>query len=161
MSHKTTDLCDAYEGRVRLAAPLFQAFGGLVSFSGPIATVRVYEDNSLVRERFSTYGQGRVLIVDGGGSRRCALIGDRLAQLGLENGWAGAIVHGCIRDAAEINAMAFGIRALGTCPLRSTKGNGGEIDVPVFFADVLFRPGEHVYVDADGILVAEQALGVG
>jgi regulator of ribonuclease activity A len=157
MPYKTTDLCDRFEGRVRLAAPVFRGFGRATAFSGRIATVRTFEDNVLVQRALEADGRGKVLVVDGGGSIRCALMGDRLVQIGIDHGWAGAIVHGCIRDAAEIDAMPFGIRALGACPQRSAKRAVGELDVAVDFAGITFRPGEFVYVDADGILVSDVA----
>jgi regulator of ribonuclease activity A len=156
--YKTTDLCDAFETRVKLAAPVFRAFGKRTAFSGEIATVRVFEDNSLVRDVLATDGDGRVLVVDGAGSRRCALMGDLVAQLGVDHGWSGAIIHGCIRDSAEIDAMDFGVRAIGTCPFRSIRRGVGERNVPVFFAGVAFLPGAYVYVDDDGILVASERL---
>jgi regulator of ribonuclease activity A len=155
--YKTADLCDEHRDRVRLVEPVFRAYGR-AAFSGPIATVRVFEDNALVRETFSTEGRGRVLVVDGAGSMRAALIGDRLAQLAVDHGWAGAIVHGPVRDVADIAAMPFGVRALGTCPFKSTTPTPGEANVTVFFAGVSFSPGEYVYVDEDGILVSTQPL---
>lgn len=157
MPFKTADICDEHPDRVRLVDPVFRAFGR-VAFSGPIATVRVFEDNSLVRETFNTDGQGRVLVVDAGGSLRAAMIGDRLAQMAVDHGWAGAIVNGAVRDTADIAQMPFGVRALGTCPFKSSRRNPGESNVVVSFAGVSFVPGQHVYVDEDGILVSETPL---
>lgn len=157
MAYKTSDICDVHASRIRLAAPIFRTFG-LVSFSGPIATVRVFDDNVLVRATFGTPGRGRVLVVDAAASLRCAMIGDRLAKLGLDNGWVGAIVNGAIRDAADIDTMPFGVRALGTCPLKSGREGRGEVEVPVYFAGVAFVPGEYLYADADAVLVSEQPL---
>jgi regulator of ribonuclease activity A len=157
MPYKTADICDEHPDRVRLVAPVFRAYGR-PAFSGAIATVRVFEDNALVREAFSTEGHGRVLVVDGAGSMQAALIGDRLAQLAVDHGWAGAIVHGPVRDVADIATMPFGIRALGTCPFKSRKRTPGETNVTVFFGGVAFTPGEYVYVDEDGILVSADPL---
>ena len=123
-----------------LAEPGFLDYGGRRSFSGPISTVRAPEDNSLVRKALEEPGQGRVLVVDGGGSRRCALVGDQLAALAQKNGWAGVVVNGCIRDAEEVGRTAIGVKALGTHPR------------------VTFRPGHYLYADADGIVTSETAL---
>lgn len=158
MSFKTADLCDRHEGHVRVVAPLFRAYGGALSFHGRIATVKVFEDNVLVRSALAAEGGGRVLVVDGGGSLRCALVGDQLAALGQANGWAGIVVWGCIRDSQAIAAMPIGVRALGTHPLRSVKQGAGYSDIPVSFGGVTFVPGHHLYADEDGIVVAESAL---
>jgi regulator of ribonuclease activity A len=156
----TADLCDAFPGRVRVAAPLFRDWGGISSFAGPIETLRVFEDNALVREMLENEGRGRVLVVDGGGSLRAALVGGRLAALARDNGWSGIIVHGCIRDAVEIGATPVGVRALGTSPMKSAKTGAGERSVAVTFAGVTFRPGEWLYADADGIVVADGELPI-
>lgn len=150
----TTDLSDEHEGLVQVAEPLFMPFGAAERFAGPIATARVHEDNVMVRARLSTPGEGRVLVVDGGGSLRCALVGDVLAGLGIENGWSGIVINGCVRDSAVLDTMDIGIRALAALPNRSRKNGWGEDDVDVRFAGVDFRPGEWLYADADGILVA-------
>ncbi len=120
--------------------------------------MRCFEDNSRVKEAVEGPGEGKVLVVDGGGSRRRALLGDKLGEAAVRNGWAGVIIHGCIRDSAELGRMDLGIRALGTMPLRSDKRGEGERDVPVRFAGVTFRPGEFVYVDEDGVIVGPTAL---
>src|SRR5262245_55003007 len=111
MTFQTADLCDAHEGRIRVLAPMFRSFGGRRAFGGAIATLKVFEDNSLVRSALEGPGQGRVLVVDGGGSQRCALVGDQLALLGVKNGWAGVIVYGCIRDSRPIGEMDLGVFA--------------------------------------------------
>ncbi len=158
MSYKTTDLCDEFSDRLRIASPIFQDYGGKRLFNGPVSTVKVFEDNSLVRAALEEPGEGRVLVVDGGGSLRCALVGDQLALLGQQNGWAGIVVYGCIRDSADIAQLAIGVKALNTHPLKSVKRGIGERDVPVTFAGVTIRPGEYLYADEDGIVVAETAL---
>ena len=154
----TADLCDAFPGRVRVVAPLFRDWGGISSFSGPIETIRVFEDNALVRQVLEGEGHGRVLVVDGGGSLRTALVGGRLAALARDHGWTGMLVHGCIRDAVEIGATAVGVRALASSPMRSGRTGEGERGVLVTFAGVTFTPGEWLYADADGIVVADGEL---
>jgi regulator of ribonuclease activity A len=150
----TADLYDQHEDQVQVALPLFRDYGGRKTFSGQVVTVRVYEDNSLVRAALSEPGQGKVLVIDGGASLRCALVGDLLAQLGKDNGWEGIIVSGCIRDSSVITGIDIGVKALATNPRKSVKKGIGNRDVPVTFAEVTFNPGNYVYADADGILVS-------
>lgn len=162
----TTDLLDAHEtllanGQVQVAAPLLRSYGGRARCHGSITTLKLFEDNSLVRSTLGQPGRGRVLVVDGGGSLRCALLGDQLAQLAVDNGWAGVVVHGCIRDSKAIADMDLGVWALATQPLKSVKRNVGEIDLPVVFAGVRFQPGAWLYADEDGLIVATEALSVG
>ncbi|MCP3136506.1 ribonuclease E activity regulator RraA [Pyxidicoccus xibeiensis] len=161
LDFKTADLCDAHSGTAhfQVAEPGFLDYGGHRSFAGPISTVRAPEDNSLVRKALEEPGQGRVLVVDGGGSRRCALVGDQLAALAQKNGWAGVVVNGCIRDSEDVGRTAIGVKALGTHPLKSSKRNEGQRDVEVRFAGVTFQPGHHLYADADGIVVSAVPLG--
>ena len=156
MTFATADLCDELGPRARVAEPLFRDFGGRRAFHGPITTVRVFEDNVLVREALGEPGRGRVLVVDGAGSLGCALVGDMLARLAHENGWAGVVVHGAIRDSAEISAVPVGLKALATCPRRSGKTGLGERGVPVAFAGVSFEPGHLLYADPDGIVVVDE-----
>lgn len=131
----------------------FRQFGGVTSLDGVIATVRCFEDNVLVKQRVATPGEGRVLVVDGGGSLRIALVGDNVASLACDNGWAGLIIHGCVRDSANLRGLAIGIKALGTHPKPSAKNGDGEIDVPVTFGGVTFEPGARVASDDDGIVI--------
>ena len=158
MTKGTADLCDEHGDALQVCEPVFRKFGGKRAFDGLVSTVRCFEDNSLVKEAVEGPGAGRVLVVDGGGSRRRALFGDKLGTAAVKNGWAGVIIHGCIRDSAELGLMNLGIRALGTMPLRSVKRGEGERDVPVRFAGVTFRPGDHVYADEDGVVVSHAAL---
>ncbi len=158
MNNKTTDICDEYSARVRIATPMFRDYGGRKLFEGPVTTVKVFEDNSLVRQALEEAGEGRVLVVDGGGSMRCALLGDQLAALGRQNGWSGVVVYGCIRDAADIATIDLGVKALTTHPLKSVKKGVGERDVPVTFAGITIQPGDYLYADEDGIVVADVAL---
>lgn len=155
----TADLCDAHGDRVRVVEPMFRDFGAVRVFEGSIATVKCHEDNSLVRAALEEPGNGRVLVVDGGGSKRCALVGDQLAVLGVKNGWAGVIVYGCIRDSAAIGALPLGVRALDTNPRKSVKKGAGDRDIPITFGGVTFVPGQYVYADEDGIIVADTKLG--
>ena len=157
----TADLYDQYGEQLRVAAPLFGDFGGRDAFGGPLSTVKVFEDNSLVRAALEEDGAGRVLVVDGGGSLRCALVGDMLAKLGADNGWAGIVVNGCVRDSVALAGLDIGIKALATNPRKSVKRGEGQRDVPVHFAEVAFRPGEYLYADLDGLLVSEHALDPG
>ncbi|WP_126444408.1 ribonuclease E activity regulator RraA [Sulfuricystis multivorans] len=158
MQYATSDLCDAHEGKVRVAAPIFRSFGGRKAFHGQIATLKLFEDNGLVRQALETPGAERVLVIDGGGSLRCALLGDQLAALAVKNGWAGVVVWGCIRDSAAIAAMDLGVLALATHPQKTVKKNLGEAGVPVCFAGIEFRPGDWLYADADGLIVAAERL---
>lgn len=158
MSFATTDLSDAHP-EAQVADPVFGDFGGLQAFHGPIVTLKVFEDNALVRSLLEEPGQGRVLVVDGGGSTRCALVGGNLGQLGVDNGWAGIVVNGCIRDSDEIAGQEIGVKALGTHPRKSEKGlHSAHRDRAVTFAGVTFRPGQWLYADADGIVVADGAI---
>lgn len=158
MEYSTADLSDKYPDIVRVADPLFKSYGAKTSFGGQIETVKVFEDNVLVKERLCQNGQGKVLVVDGGGSLRCALVGDIIAKSAADNGWEGIIVYGCIRDSAVIETISIGIKALNTHPLKSVKHGHGNKQVPVSFAGVTFRPDYYVYSDADGILVSETPL---
>jgi regulator of ribonuclease activity A len=158
MPFATPDLCDEFGAEVRVAEPLFRDFGGVERFAGPIATLRVFEDNALVRQALEMPGEGRVLVVDGGGSLRSALVGGNLAALARDNGWSGLVVYGCIRDAAEIAITPVGVKALHAVPRRSARGGAGERGVPVAFAGITFTPGAWLYADRDGIVVADRKL---
>lgn len=161
---KTADLCDDFYEKtfddnrsLQIAQPLFQDFGGRISFHGKIHTVLCFEDNSCVREAVfmdgkDENGNAKVLVVDGGGSLRHALMGDMLAAKALENGWAGVIINAPIRDSEEIGNLNLGVKALCTFPLKSEKKGLGEHHTTVSFAGVVFRDGDYVYADEDGIL---------
>jgi len=163
MTFATTDLCDANEDKLGTAAlavlpPVFISLGKRQAFAGPARTLKVHEDNVLVRSTLETAGEGQVLVVDGGGSLRCALVGGNLGVLAQKNGWAGIVVNGCVRDSAELNACDIGVRALALHPQRSVRKGVGERDVSVSIAGVTVRPGDWIYADADGVLVAGQKL---
>ena len=161
MELKTTDLCDAHPDKVSIAEPIgFKDYGGARYFSGKIHTVKCYEDNSLVRKALELSGEGKVLVVDGGGSMRCALLGDMLADLAISNKWAGIIVYGCIRDSEAISKLSIGVKALNTIPLKSDKRNEGQENIAVRFAGINFIPGQFVYCDADGIIASAEALSI-
>lgn len=162
MSFKTPDLCDQYEAElgktVRVLAPMFKRYGARTAFSGEIVTLKIFEDNTLVREIFNEPGQGKVLVIDGGGSLRCALVGDQLAILANKNGWEGVVVYGCIRDSGDINGIDIGVRALDTHPQKTVKKGVGDRHLPLNFGGVTFHPGEYLYADEDGILVSSKPL---
>ncbi|KAA3652327.1 MAG: RraA family protein [Proteobacteria bacterium] len=158
MSFQNADLCDQFDAEVRVVEPMFRSFGGKSAFHGPITTLKVFEDNSLVRTALEGPGNGRVLLIDAGGSKRCAMVGDQLAVLGVNNGWAGIVVYGCIRDAKAIATMPIGVFALGTHPRKSVKKGAGDVDIPVTFGGVTFTPGDVLYADEDGVVVAGRDL---
>lgn len=158
MSFTTADLYDEYGEKLQVAQPLFNDFGGRMKFHGQIATVKAHEDNSLVRAALEEKGEGRVLVIDGGESLRCALVGDLLAQLGKDNDWSGIVVSGCIRDSAVIITIDIGVKALGTNPRKSVKKGAGDRDITVTFAGVTFTPGHYLYADEDGILISPEKL---
>ncbi|QDQ27453.1 RraA family protein [Chitinimonas arctica] len=158
MTFHTTDISDQYGDRVQVGDPVFRHFGARRRFAGPIATLKVFEDNSLVRAELETAGQGRILVVDGGGSMRCALVGGQLGELAVRNGWAGIVVWGCVRDSAELDAQEVGIRALATHPRKSVKKGEGSRDIPVHFAGLGFTPGHWLYVDEDGMVIAVEPV---
>jgi regulator of ribonuclease activity A len=154
----TADLVDDFADEVQSCELQLRCFGRRKRFCGPISTVLCLEDNALVRESLSHDSPGGVLVVDGQGSLRTALLGDRLAELGRGHGWSGVIVHGAIRDSAVIDGMDFGVKALGTNPAKSAKAGAGLVDVAVAFGRVVFQPGHWLYSDEDGIVVASRRL---
>ncbi len=154
----TADLWDEHPELLLCSEPIFRSFGQKITFYGEIVTLKLFEDNSLVRKQLETEGKGKVLIVDGEGSLRCALVGDQLAKLVIQNNWEGIIVNGCIRDSHQINKMAVGIKALNTCPVKSIKRNIGEQNISVKFAGITFNPGQFIYTDEDGLLLSEKKL---
>lgn len=158
MNIKTADLCDEHIEKLKVADPIFRDFGGRIVFSGEISTLKVFEDNSLVRTALEQNGEGKVLVIDGGGSQRCALVGGLLGVLAQKNKWAGIIVYGSIRDSEEISKTDVGVKALGTCPVKSVKKGEGQTNIPVRFAGVDFVPGHYLYADEDGLVVAEKAV---
>jgi regulator of ribonuclease activity A len=154
----TADLSDAHPESVRVLEPLFRDYGASDHFSGPVETVQVFEDNALVRRTLEGKGDGRVLVVDGGGSLRCALVGGRLAQLARSNGWSGLLINGCVRDLVELARIPIGIRALNATPVRSSKQGKGSVGLALRFAGVVILPGQMLYADHDGTLLADRPL---
>jgi regulator of ribonuclease activity A len=149
----TADLVDEIGENVRSCDVQFRQVGGHQRFAGPIRTIRCHEDNALIKQVLSEPGAGQVLVVDGGGSLRTALVGDVIAGLGLSSGWAGLVLHGAVRDVAVLGELPLGIKALGTNPRKSGKTGAGEVDVPVTFGSVTFTSGDILFSDADGIVV--------
>lgn len=148
----TSDVVDEHPDRAAVCETRFRQFGGVRSFEGPISTVRCHEDNVVLRRRLSEPGEGRVLVVDGGGSERVALVGEIVAGLARDNGWSGLIINGCVRDVAALRGLATGIKAIGSMPRPSGKQGDGEVDVPVTFGGVTFRPGDLAFSDDDGVV---------
>ena len=156
----TPDLCDVYEGGISVLDPIFTNFGGRERFYGEAVTVKCFEDNSTVKELAGTAGKGRVMVVDGGGSLRRALLGDMIGANALANGWAGFVIYGSIRDVDELGAMDLGVQALATHPMKTEKKGVGDLHVPVTFAGVTIHPGDFVACDNNGIVVSPVALEV-
>ena len=157
---KTTDLSDQCPTEVKVADSIFRDFGGAKSFYGEIVTLKVFEDNSLVRKTLEQNGANKVLVVDGGGSLRCALLGDMLGELAVKNNWNGIVVYGCVRDSAALKQLQLGIKALNTHPLKSVKRNEGQEQLTVTFAGVNFVPGYFLVADEDGIIVSKECLSI-
>ncbi|MES3674716.1 ribonuclease E activity regulator RraA [Halomonas elongata] len=156
----TPDICDDYPD-VEILEPLLVNFGGLEAFHGPVRTVKCFEDNSLVKQAVDEPGDGAVLVVDAGGSTRCAMLGDMLAEKAAGNGWAGVIMYGCVRDVDELAETELGIQALAAHPRRSEKRGEGQRDIPVTFGGVTISPGQWLYADNNGVLIAEHQLPLG
>jgi regulator of ribonuclease activity A len=158
MTFSTCDLCDQFPDRIRVLAPIFRHYGGRRRFSGSIATIKCFEDNVFIREAAVEEGRGRIMVIDGGGSRRSALVGDGIAEWARDHGWAGMIINGCVRDTVALAKVDFGVMAIGVNPITPGKQRVGARDMPVTFCDVRFVPGEYVYCDEDGVVVAAERL---
>ena len=154
----TPDLCDQYPELVRVVEPMLSNFGGREQFCGQITTIKCFEDNSLVKQLVGTSGEGRVIVVDAGGSLRRACLGDMLAEQAASNGWAGLIIYGCIRDVDQIRAIDIGVQALGVHPMKTDKKGVGELNIPVTFGGVTFAPKDYVYADNNGIILSAEPL---
>lgn len=159
----TCDLCDTHKcddsGAFRVLPPVFRDFGARLRFAGPVVTVKCFEDNTPVKRAVESPGEGRVLVVDGGGSLRRALLGGNLGAAAARNGWAGVVIDGCVRDVAELRACEVGIRALASMPLPTERKTEGLRDLAVQIQGVWVRPGDWLYADEDGIVVADRMLG--
>ncbi len=157
MSWTTPDLSDEHPG-LRVLAPVFRSFGGREAFSGEVVTLACFEDNSFVKSLAEEPGNGRVLVVDGGGSLRKALLGDQIAERYVANGWSGLVIHGAVRDVEILRTLDLGVMALASIPVKTEKRGLGDVGVPVTFAGTTVQAGDYIYVDASGILVAETQL---
>ena len=157
MSWTTPDLCDRFPD-VQVAEPVFRGYGRNIAFAGQAVTVKCFEDNSRVRELAATPGEGRVLVVDGGGSLRRALLGDQIAANAVKHGWSGFLIFGCVRDVDALAALPLGVRALASHPMKTEKRGLGEVNVPVVFAGLSITPGDWIYADANGVIAANTRL---
>lgn len=160
MAVSVPDICDDFHEELRVLDPLFRDFGAKRRFSGEIVTVKCFEDNSLVRDLVGTEGNGRVIVVDGGGSLRRALLGDLLAAKAAKNGWQGLLINGCVRDVEILETIDLGIKALRAHPVKTDKRGEGQLNVPVEIAGVRIVPGRYLYADANGVAVAYRDLEV-
>ena len=160
MSYSVPDICDDFIEELTVLEPLFSDFGGKSRFSGEIVTIKCFEDNSLVRDAVGSEGRGRVLVVDGGGSLRHALLGDLLAAKAAENGWQGLVINGCVRDVEILETIDLGVKALNCHPVKTAKRGEGQPEVSVTFAGATIRPGNFLYADANGVVVAARNLAI-
>ncbi|MDE1264106.1 ribonuclease E activity regulator RraA [Vibrio aestuarianus] len=160
MEYNTSALCDIYLDQVDVVEPMFSNFGGSASFAGQLTTIKCFEDNGLIREVLEQDGLGRVLLIDGGGSLRRALIDAELAALAEENEWEGIVVYGCVREVDELEDMSIGIQALASIPVGASAQGVGEVDVAVNFASVTFLPEDYLYADNTGIILSQEPLNV-
>ncbi len=158
MSFVTPDLCDDNPEDVRVVAPMFKNFGGKQCFGGEIVTVKCFEDNSLVKEHAGNDGNGKVMLVDGGGSLRCALLGDMIAENAVKNNWQGLIIYGCVRDVDALAQLDLGVQALASIPIKSNRKGRGDLNIDVSFGGVTFKAGEYIYADNNGVIVSHKAL---
>jgi regulator of ribonuclease activity A len=154
----TADLVDDYGDLLESCSVQFRDFGGRKRFFGPVRTLRCYRDNQILKATLGSPGDGAVMVVDGGGSLESALIGDMIAALGMKNGWAGCIINGVVRDSVILGTLEIGIKALGVNPIKSSKNGEGELDVAVEFGGVRFEPGQWIYADEDGMVIAPHQL---
>ena len=160
MNFAVPDICDEYVSQIQVLEPLFKPYGGRLKFRGEIVTIKCFEDNSLVKETLATNGAGKVMVVDGGGSLRCALLGDILGAMAEKNAWEGLLIYGCVRDVEFLKSIDIGVSALNSYPLKSNKRNEGQLNIPVRFAGVDFEPGQYIYADENGIVVAGEKLDI-
>lgn len=154
------DLTDQYPDHLLIGDPIFQSFGKKTIFYGEVVTVKCFEDNSRVKELVATDGKGKVMVVDGGGSKRVALLGDMLAEQAANNGWEGIVINGAVRDVATQATIALGIKALSASPLRSTRKGMGDVGVNITMAGLRIENGDYLYSDLNGIALAKQPLAL-
>ena len=158
VTFKTADLCDANEGRVQFVHPGLMNFGSKTRFFGEMVTISAQGDFSRVREQVNAPGEGKVLVIDNNAAMHCAMLGDLLAAAAIENSWQGVVINGCIRDSVDIAGMNIGVKALASVPARSARQGRGVLNVEVHFLGAVFRPGEFLYSDEDGILLSPETL---
>ncbi len=158
MSFVTCDLCDDHPDDVRVCEPMFASFGGRETFCGEIVTVKCHEDNSRVKELLATPGKGKVLMVDGGGSLRCALMGDLIGASAVQNGWEGVIIYGCVRDVDALAELDIGVHAVAAIPLKSVRKGVGETGLDITFGGITFVQGQYVYADNNGVITSPKKL---
>ena len=158
MNFATADLFDAYADQLQVCEPIFLDFGGNTDFCGAIRTLKIFESFAMTKTTLATDGDGCILVIDAGGSLRCAMLGDKLSQLAIDHGWKGILINGCIRDSAAISKLSIGVKALTTNPTRPCFEGESQLDIPVRFAGVTFRPGNFLYADADGVVVSQHNL---
>ena len=160
MEYNTSALCDIYLDQVDVVEPIFSNFGGRASFCGQVTTIKCFEDNALIRETLEQNGLGRILLIDGGGSLRKALMDAEIASLAEDNEWEGVIVYGCVREVDELEDMNLGIQALASIPIDATSQGVGELDIPVNFGGVSFLPEDYLYADNTGIILSSEPLNI-
>ena len=154
----TPDLCDQHESKVKVLEPIFNSYGGVEAFYGEVVTIKCFEDNSVVKKLVDEPGEGRVIVMDGGGSMRRAILGDMLAEKAAQNGWAGLIINGCIRDVDEIARTSLGVKALNVHPMKTEKRGLGDLNVAVQMAGHTIVPGQWIYADNNGVILADEKL---
>jgi len=160
MTYTVPDICDDFLPELQVLEPLFTDYGGRARFHGEIVTIKCFEDNSLVKQTLATGGEGKVMVVDGGGSLRCALLGDMLAAMAAENRWRGVVVNGCVRDVEILKTIDLGVRALNCHPLKSNKRDEGQLDIPIRVAGAKIEPGQYLYADENGLVVTRARLDI-
>ena len=160
MEYNTSELCDTYIDMVDVVEPMFASFGGRNSFGGSITTVKCFESNGLLREVVKEDGQGRVLLIDGGGSLRRALLDAELAETAADNGWEGIVCYGCVREVDALEDLDIGIQALASIPVGADDNDIGELQVPVNFGGVTFLPADYVYADTTGVILSPEPLDI-
>lgn len=160
MEYNTSALCDIYLDTIDVVEPIFASYGGRRSFGGQITTIKCFEDNGLIVEALRNNGSGRVLLVDGGGSLRRALIDAELATLAADNGWEGVVLYGSVREVDALEEIDIGIQALGAIPVGADTNGSGESDVAVNFGGVTFLPDDHLYADTTGIILSPDPLDI-
>lgn len=158
MKFTVPDICDEFHPKLQILEPLFKSYGGRKKFYGEIVTIKCFEDNSKVKQTLATDGSGKVLVVDGGGSLRCALLGDMLGAMAAENGWQGILINGCVRDVEILRTIDIGVSALNSHPLKSNKRNEGQLNLSLYFAGANLIPGHYLYADENGIILAKKKL---